>query len=231
MSDGGPRVRWPDGVSLSVPLLPTPFGIQGTYYRNPGSPGSPRWTVTGNLAFGRSGYGPHAVFLRNGMNSEDTLGWGLSGNVSSMLPSVTVNASMPDHRGIPIPWKAKVSSIEAGLATPGASGAISYTWTPQQIAGFLTRHIFGPAMGPYDEFSSFARTLSSSNGYLGEPVAPAVKYLNGQVRSPLGAGMDDWRSSAFTGSPMLTAPSSSPEPGGLVGLLQDYLHNDYLTSR
>lgn len=137
MPDEARRVRRPDGGSLSIPLFPTPFGIEGTYYTNPGSPTAPKVTVTGNLAFGISGYGPHAVYLRNGMTSDDTLGWGMSGNVSSVVPSVTVNSSVPDWHGIPMPWKARVSSIEAGVGTPGASGAVSYTWTPQQIADFL----------------------------------------------------------------------------------------------
>ena len=87
------RVRWPDGWSVSLPL-PLPVGIGETYYSNPGSPTAPRATVTGTVGFGKSGQGLHSVFLRNGMTSEDTLGYGASANLSSIVPSVTVNGSM-----------------------------------------------------------------------------------------------------------------------------------------
>src|ERR1043165_8882164 len=100
-------VRWPDGVSVSVPLGPF-AGVGGTYYFNPGSPAAPRWTVTGGLGFG--GGGVHSVFLRKGMTSQDALGYGGTLNVApTIFPSVTVNASVPDQNGIPFPWKARVS--------------------------------------------------------------------------------------------------------------------------
>lgn len=35
------------------------------------------------------GAGLNASFLREGANSADTVGWGVNGNVSSILPSVT----------------------------------------------------------------------------------------------------------------------------------------------
>jgi hypothetical protein len=99
-----------------------PFaGIGGTYYFTPGSPEAPRVTLTGGLGFGGGGF--HAVFLRNGMNSGDTHGYGASLNIApTILPSITVNGSIPDNNGIPQPLKAKVSSIEAGIGLPGFSG-------------------------------------------------------------------------------------------------------------
>lgn len=61
-----------------------------TYYLNPGSPTAPQLTLT--RAFGVPGIGASAVFLGNGMTSENTLGAGMSGNVSTIVPSVTLNA-------------------------------------------------------------------------------------------------------------------------------------------
>lgn len=186
------ELRRPDGWSVSMPLRPFPVGIGGTYYSDPDSPAAPPVTVTGSLGFGTSGQGLHSVFLRKGMTSEDTLGYGASGNLSSIVPSVTVNASIPDENYIPQPWKSKVSSIEAGVGTPGASAALTYAWTPQQIADFLAKHglvgpgllrsvsapgLVGPAspaMGPEDELSPFARTLRSGVGRVGAPSVPPV---------------------------------------------------------
>lgn len=93
--------RWPDGASVS---LPTPVGkIGGTYYWNPGSPAAPQFTLT--LSRGSPGLGANAVFLRQGMSSSDTLGSGVSGNVSTILPSVTLNGTAPSNDYlIPQPW-------------------------------------------------------------------------------------------------------------------------------
>lgn len=236
MTDNPKRqVRWPDGWSVSLPLG----------YTNPGSPTAPNTTVTGSLGFGKGGQGLHSVFLRNGMTSEDTLGYGASGNLSSIVPSVTVNASIPDENHIPYPWKAKVSSIEAGIGTPGASGAVTYTWTPQQIAEFLTKNgradldllkrvpapgLVGPAspaMGPDDELSPFARTLRSGFGTIGPASVPPVGYLSSRNADPLGNGIGDWRSSAEGCSQQPAQPVTSPQqPRGLLGILQDYLRNN-----
>ena len=87
----------PNGVSASIPI--GPIGIGGTYYWNPGSPTAPSVTVTGGLGVG--GGGAHLVFLRRGMTSNDTLGYGATANVSTIVPSVTVNASIPDEHSIP----------------------------------------------------------------------------------------------------------------------------------
>jgi len=80
MAEQERRVRWPDGASVTVPA---PWGrIGGTYYWNPGSPTAPHLTLT--RAFGAPGIGLNTVFLRNGMTSEDTLGYGMSGNDTSV---------------------------------------------------------------------------------------------------------------------------------------------------
>ena len=222
MADNTKReIRWPDGWSVSIPLGLFPLGFGGAYYSNPGSSTAPPVTVTGSLGFGKSGHGIHRVFLRKGMTSEDTLGYGASGNLSSIVPSVTVNASIPDENLIPQPWKARVSSIEAGVGTPGASGALTYTWTPERIADFLLSngligaarlgsvlhrealarphspmHVISPAMGPEDELSPFARTLRSGVGTVGAPTAPPIRYQSSRYANPLGSGMGDWKSSA-----------------------------------
>lgn len=246
MTDNTRReVRWPDGWSASIPLRPFPVGIAGTYYSKPGSPEAPRVTVTGSLGFGTSGQGLHRVFLRKGMTSEDTLGYGASGNLSSIVPSVTVNASIPDENHIPLPWKAKVSAIEAGVGTPGASAALTYTWTPQLIADFMTDYGLAglnllkrapamgplgpvtPAMGPQDELSPFARTLQSGVGTVGAPSAPPIRYLSSRSQSPLGSQMGDWSASLNSVAPNPASPASVPqEPGGLLGLVRDYLRNN-----
>lgn len=109
----------PDGVLLTLPF----FGLGGTYYWNPGAPAAPNVTLTGGLGMG--GGGVHAVFLRKGMTSQDSLGYGATANIApTILPSVTINGSIPDESGIPQPWNAKVSSIEAGVGLPGLVSAI-----------------------------------------------------------------------------------------------------------
>lgn len=167
------------------------------------------------------------------MTSQDTLGTGLSGNVSTILPSVTLNGTIPDDGGlIPKPWKTRVTSVEAGIGTPhGAS--MTNTFTPQQAADFLAKFIFGvtPAMGPDDELLPFARRLRTGSGSVGAPSAPAIKYLGGQAQNPLGDGLGNWQSSTRPDSSESQSGTPSSEPGGIVGLLQDYLRNGWLPSR
>ena len=230
MAERQNRIRWPDGISLSAPI--GPFGVGGTYYFDPGSPTAPRVTVTGGLGFGTSGSGLHAVFRRKGMTSEDALGYGVTGNVSSILPSVTVNGSIPDENYIPRPWKAKVSAIDAGIGLPGASAAVTYTATPQQIADFVSRHLTPPAIGPEDELSPFARTLRSGVGTVGVPNTPPIRYLSARYANPLGDGMGDWKSSVESYPQPPAQPATAPqEPGGLLGLIQDYMRNNPDTYR
>ncbi len=165
------------------------------------------------------------------MTSEDTLGYGANANVW-FLPSVGVNASIPDANGIPQPWNSKISSVEAGVGIPGFAG--TYTATPQQIADFLTKYIFPPAMGPQDELSPFARTLQSGVGEIGRPSQPPVGFLGRRDQDPLAGGMTGWKSSVEGIDPrwpiLPMAPQQpAPEPGGLLGLLQDHLrtHGDH----
>ncbi|WP_257168588.1 hypothetical protein [Bradyrhizobium sp. SRS-191] len=79
------------------------------------------------------------------MSSEDTLRYGASVNV----PSFNVNATIPDESGIPLPWKAKVSSIGVGAGLPGVSA--NFTATPEQIATFIRKHVLTPIMGATDQ--------------------------------------------------------------------------------
>lgn len=220
---------WPDGASVSLPI--GPVGIGGTYYWNPGSPTAPAFTMTGGLGMG--GGGAHLVFLRKGMTSGDTLGYGANANVW-MIPSVGVNASIPDENGIPKPWNARVSSVDAGIGFPGFAG--TYTWTPQQIADYLLTHgligaarigsslhrealarphppvhFVSPAMGPDDELSPFARTLRSGVAAVGEASEPPVRYLSSRYQNPLGGGMAGWRSSADGFDPQRPAQPAPPQ--------------------
>lgn len=212
-------VRWPDGVSVSVPV---PFGrFGGTYYSSPGSPTAPHLTLTRSL--GVPGIGANAVFLRDGMTSENTLGTGMSGNVSTIIPSVTLNATIPsDGELFPKPRKARVTSVEAGIGTPNAASLTS-TFTPQQVADFLTKHVIGPAMGPNDELSPFVRTLQSSVATVGDADKAPVRHLGVRSQFPLGGGMSRWRSSVDADDQEKAASTGSP--GGLLGLLQDHLRD------
>ena len=224
MSESERRVRWPDGASLSVPF---PYGrIGATYYWNLGSSTAPRLTLTRSL--GMPGAGLHTVFLRQGMTSNDTLGVGLAGNVSTILPSVSLNGTIPDEGNyIPRPWKSRVTTVEAGIGTPNASPAVTATYTPQQIADFISTYLIPSAMGPEDELSPFARTLRSGVGTIGPAAAPPIRYLSSRYANPLGSGMGDWKSSAEGYSQQPAQPATSPqEPGGLLGIIQDYLRNN-----
>lgn len=210
-----------DGVSVSLPI--GPFGIGGTYYWNPGSPTSPPVTVTGSVGLGGGGLG--LSFLKGGLKSDDTLGYGASGNLFPFVP--TLNVSIPDANGIPQPSKSTVSSLEIGPARPGL--AATYTWTPEQIAERLRMFFAPPAMGPIDEASPFVRTLTSRMGRVGPVNAAPVRNLGIDDRNSLGGGMDDWRAS--TRHAGLRDGQQAPEeqqPGGLLGMIQEYMrYNGY----
>lgn len=215
--NGNPR---PDGISVAL----GPLG--GTYYWNPGSPTAPAVTLTGTLGLG--GGGVQGVFLRKGMTSGDTLGYGASGTMSTIVPSATVNASIPDRYGIPQPWNARVSSVETGIALPGFG--VNYTMTPQQVATGVANLLrpVTPAMGPDDELSSFARTLQSGFAAVGPSSAPPIRFVSSHYPNTLGDGMDGWQASTSDLNSPQPAPSSPApdEPGGLLGMLLDHLRND-----
>jgi hypothetical protein len=175
----------PDGVSVTLPFL----GLGGTYYWNPGAPTSPNVTLTGGLGMG--GGGVHAVFLRKGMTSQDSLGYGATANIApTIVPSVTVNGSIPDENGIPQPWNAKVSSIDAGIGLPGFG--VGYTTTPNQISEFINKYVLSPAMGPYDELSPFERNLQSGLARIGSPSVSPIRFIGSSPSNPLGDGMENW---------------------------------------
>jgi hypothetical protein len=162
------------------------------------------------------------------MTSQDTLGYGATLNIApTIFPSATINARIPDENGIPQPWNAKVSAVEAGIGLPGFSG--NYTMTPQKIADFLIKNGWvTTAMGPQDELSPFARTLQSGVGTVGQNIQPPVRFLSSRYQKPLGSGMTGWRSSVDGTDPQNSAqPAPSPqEPGGLQGLMLEYLRNN-----
>lgn len=238
-SEGG--VRWPDGWSGSVPF---PGGrVGGTYYLNPGSPSAPRITLTRSL--GMPGAGLNAVFLRQGMTSSDTLGPGLSGNVSTILPSVSLNGTIPDN-DVLRPWKSRVTTIEAGIGTPNASPALTATYTPQQIADFLTRYVFPPPSGPggkgvFVRDSAAGAGVASRNnvfehGYPEPSSAPPAE--NGGKDDKLGPNLFDTGApripfssisqSALRGLPGSMDPSGlmAPSTGGLPGLIWSHWQSD-----
>jgi hypothetical protein len=208
--------RRPDGLSVTLPFV----GIGETYYWNPGSPTAPALTLTGGLGMG--GGGVHSVFLRNGMTSSDTLGYGASADISAVGPSVVVNGSIPDKYGIPQPWKARVSSIGAGVGLPGFAG--TFTATPQQIADAIV----SPAGGPQDELSPFVRTLQSGVGTIGQSNQPPVRFLSSRYQNPPADGMTGWPSSANTiDPPYVVQPApSSDQQGGLLGLLLEHMRDN-----
>lgn len=79
------------GVSVSLPI--GPFGIGGSYYWNPGSPTSPPVTVTGSVGLG--GGGLELSFLKAGMKSDDTLGYGASGELPPRVLARTIDHKHP----------------------------------------------------------------------------------------------------------------------------------------
>jgi hypothetical protein len=104
----------------------------------------------------------HAVFLRDGMTSQDTLGAGVTLNAGSGV-NATVNSSIPDLRR---PWNMKVSSIGGGVGLPGF--ALSGTYTPQQIADFLNTYVLSPLTGPAtSNRAEFVRESAAAAGVPG----------------------------------------------------------------
>lgn len=160
------------------------------------------------------------------MTSNDTLGTGMSGNVSTFLPSVTLNGTAPsDGSYIPRPWKSKVTSVEAGIGTP-TSPALTMTYTPQQIADFLSKYIIGSAMGPQDELSPFERSLQSDLAIVGQRSEAPVHFTGSRPQGPFGDGMAGWSSSINAPNSQQPGWSEPQQQGGLLGLLRNYMRND-----
>ena len=211
------RVRWPDGVSVSVPF---PGGrVGGTYYWYPGSTSAPDVTLTRSL--GMPGAGLNVVFLRQGMTSTDTLGPGLSGNVSTLLPSVSLNGTIPNN-DILRPWKSKVTTVEAGIGTPNASPAITATYTPQQIADFLTKYVFPPS-SDLEGKKVFVRDSAAGAGVASRNNVFEYGFPESNSGPPAASGMEGGKvkPTVFdTGaSPVLFASALQRAPRGLPSLL------------
>jgi hypothetical protein len=185
------------------------------------------------------------------MTSNDTLGPGFSGNVSTFLPSVSLNGTMLNN-DIFRPWKTRVTSVEAGIGTPNASPAFTTTYTPQQIADFLTKYFFSPASGPEGkrafvrDSAAVAGVPSRNNVFeYGFPDAgsasSATGRANGQKREEAifdnGASLVPFAVSPESiprGLPGLLFDNALVDPlgsgaapaGGLAGLIQDYLRRN-----
>jgi hypothetical protein len=207
------------------------------------------------LRRGMGGGGLHLVFLRDGMTSQDTLGYGATADIG-LGPTATVNANIPDKDFIPQPSKMKVSSIEAGIGLPGF--AVTKTYTPQQIADFLNRFIFHPATRSRDELSPFERSLQSGLATIGQPSQRPATFLGARSQDALGDGMAGWgatvgpgpasaananranagSSGATIGQPPASVfatrtppipflpPAPQGKPGGILGMLIDAGHID-----
>jgi hypothetical protein len=223
MSVNGNGNLRPDGLSVSFPV---PFGrLGGTYYWNPGSTAAPWLTFTRTL--GMPGAGLNAVFLRNGMTSQDTLGSGVSGNVSTVLPSVTLNGTIPDQGYQP--WNSRVTSVEAGIGTPNASPAVTNTISFQQALDFLKKYVVRPAGSPDDELSPLQRSLQSGVATIGPADGEApIRFLAASPPNLFASGVGSWSSSVAPTGPLYAAPPTDPsdQPGGLPGMLLEYLRNN-----
>jgi hypothetical protein len=156
------------------------------------------------------------------MTSKDTLGPGMMANQSTMIPSVTMNSTMPRDR---LGWP-RVTSIEGGASSNmGTYRAGTYTVSGQQVGDAVVT----PAMGPEDELPPSVRTLQSGVGTVGQNSQPPVRFLSSRYQIPFGNGMTGWRSSVDGTDPQNSvqpAPAQPQEPGGLLGLLLDHLRNN-----
>lgn len=267
MAEQREGIRWPDGGFVSfTPSFPRvgQVGIGANYYWKPGSPEAPRTTVTGMLGRGTDVWriplglmgnlNIGATYLRDGMSSTDTLGPGTTSNVSTILPSVSVNSSYPMEGYVPRPDKAKASSIEAGLSgSIGASRAATYTVTPQQIADFLAKYL--PVSASPDRRGELVRDSAAAAGIPSRNNVFENGYPEaGSLPSPTYPGTmnpDKSGSSVFVNgaSPVAFVPptlqmqprglpgliverfidasnSTAPPAGGLPGLIQDHLRNN-----
>jgi|GEM_PF-4638250 len=211
----------PNGATVFVPWpWKIPGKIGATYYWNPGSPDAPHFTITRQYGFPSAGI--HAVFLRKGMTSQDTIGNGIRGNISTFVPSISVDGTLP--RGEYEPWKSRVTAIEAGgQISPEISPAVTSTYTPQQFLHLL----MSPAGGPQDELPPPPQSPQTGQGTVSPPpTEPPVRYLSKRYLNPLGEPMTGWASSVSADGPQYVAPApaqTAPEaqsgPGGLYGLL------------
>ncbi|MBR0814904.1 hypothetical protein JQ544_25470 [Bradyrhizobium diazoefficiens] len=112
------------------------------------------------------------------MTSRDTLGSGISGNVSTFVPSVSLNTTFPNGDGLLPPVAMPgVTSVGAGTGTLNISPSFATTVTPEQIAGWLQSFFAPRAMGPIDEVSPIVRTLQSRMGTIGQVSVPPVSNL------------------------------------------------------
>lgn len=155
------------------------------------------------------------------MTSNDTLGPGFSGNVSTILPSVSLNGTMPNS-DISRPWNTRVTSVEAGIGAPNASPAFTTTYTPQQIADFLAKYLLSAASGPEGK-GAFVRDSAAAAGVPSRNNVFEYGFpdtgTGSRVTAPVSGEMR--RATVFdTGAsptPFAVAPQNAPR--GLPGLL------------
>jgi hypothetical protein len=139
------------------------------------------------------------------MTSNDTVGYGVNGNVSTGLPSVTLNGTFPSDGSSALPRLAKprVTSVGAGIGTFNASPALTATYTPEQVADVLKKYLFPTTSGP-----------------------GADKVL---VRDSAAAAGVPSRNNVFEyGFPEIDRASEqrSEPAGGLLGLIRDYMRSN-----
>jgi hypothetical protein len=124
-------------------------------------------------------------------------------------PIATVNVSIPSKK-FPQPWNAKVSSIEGGIGLPGFAGTTTYT--PQQIADFLTKYILPPPSGP-DSKNVFVRDSAAGAG------VPSRNNVYEYGYPDSSSGQPSVFDSGEPPIPYLPPAPSEGAPGGILGMM------------
>jgi hypothetical protein len=121
-----------------------------------------------------------------------------------------VAAGIPNRNNV---WEYDYPDLTTSPKAPGASARVTKTSTPEQIADFLNKYIFGPAMGPQDQLSPFDRRLQSGLAAVGRPSRPPERFLSGRSQNPIGAGMDDWSANYLRGNAASSAAATNAAEG------------------
>ncbi|MGY3451000.1 hypothetical protein ACVILH_003342 [Bradyrhizobium sp. USDA 4353] len=195
-----------DGISVSLPTFLGRLGDTSDW--NPGAPGAPSLTVT--RSWGLPGFGAHLVHLRPRASSRDTLGQGVSGNVSVGLPSVIVNGAAPD-----------------GWLSPGRCGKPAWSMGPVHPTSLrLSRRPTRPRKSPTASIPTYfhpqrGRATSShrSRDFPGEALQSWRQMGNLRCRICLRGWA--WRRGLVHQFP------GGPQASGLLGMIQDDMRNTF----